>query len=295
MQNYTTQQSQYEIEQNKHLPNHRLLWAILLYIGAFFILPLLVGLIVQLFYIGVYNGFKPIEEGHARYNDYILFYSSVTNLIIYILAAVILIVWLLPFLKEDWQKTRKRFFKTLLLGLGGWFILIGMVFLASQLEASIRTALKIPTDVTPGNQQHIIEMFKSKYIGLILIVTLLGAPIVEELVFRKSMFGFLKNKFKLEPIFLIIISGVLFGLIHIISPLLTALFDENYLNLVNELINLISYSFMGMAIGIVYFISNENIYAPMVTHFTQNLISSIGQIILIMFPELLEQVSLFIK
>ena len=52
---------------------------------------------------------------------------------------------------------------------------------------------------------------------------------------------------------------------------------------------------MGMAIGIVYFISNENIYAPMVTHFTQNLISSIGQIILIMFPELLEQVSLFIK
>lgn len=99
----------------------------------------------------------------------------------------------------------------------------------------------------------------------------------------------------MKPIFLIIISGVLFGLIHIISPLLTALFDGNYLNLVNELINLISYSFMGMAIGIVYFISNENIYAPMVTHFTQNLISSIGQIILIMFPELLEQVSLFIK
>ena len=120
MQNYTTQQSQYEIEQQT-FANHRR--ALLLYIG-FFILPLFVGLIVQLFYIGVYNDFKPIEEGHALYNDYILFYSSVTNLIIYILAAVIL-PWLLPFKR---RLKPKRFFKTLLLGLGGWFILIGMVF-----------------------------------------------------------------------------------------------------------------------------------------------------------------------
>ena len=104
------------------------------------------------------------------------------------------------------------------------------------------------------------------------------------------MFGFLKINSNLNHL-LIIISGVLFW-IHIST--INSPIDGNYLNLVNELTILFLF-FYGNGIGIVYFISNENIYAPMVTHFTQNLISSIGQIILIMFPELLEQVSLFIK
>lgn len=274
-------------EENNYLSRRRFGFAILFYFLAFFVASIVVTTFVQLLYLGIYNNFKLIEKTDPRYEDFELFTGSIANFLIYLVASIFLVIYLKSSLKEDWQRTKKQILITILTGVGGWVIILLSVGIASEIEGLIRGWLHLP-DITPENQESIIKLFSSKYLGLMLLVTLVGAPIVEELIFRKSIFGYFRSKFKLPPAFLIIISGVLFGLIHIITPVLDGvLMGDSLRDIFNQFISLISYSFMGMALGIVYYIGKENIYVTFVTHFTQNFISSIGQIIILKFPDLI--------
>ena len=89
------------------------------------------------------------------------------------------------------------------------------------------------------------------------------APIFEEMVFRKSINILIKNK-----IIFIIVSGFLFGLLHILGNI-TSVFDFLYI---------IPYGAMGCAFA--YLLSKtDNITLPIIVHMIHNTILVISQFI----------------
>lgn len=113
------------------------------------------------------------------------------------------------------------------------------------------------------NEENVRTMIK--YFPIYMIFSsAIYAPIVEELIFRKSIKDFLKNK----TIF-IITSGIIFGLIHVISS-----GNES----VNELLMGIPYMIMGIDFAYIY-VKSDNIFTTMCLHSIHNSVLLIIQFI----------------
>lgn len=186
--------------------------------------------------------------------------SATINFITYVLATIPIFIILFKFVKKDFKNVDKRV-KVFLS-----FVLVGYLYmilgnLISNFATSIIRLITNTKDTTSVNQAAINKILKSNYAILMIIPVVLFAPIVEELVFRKSIFGLIKN----EKIALVV-SSLLFGLIHVLG-------DFN--NSVNFIVNLISYSVPGAALGLFYLKSEKNIIAPIIAHSVSNIISII--------------------
>ncbi len=131
---------------------------------------------------------------------------------------------------------------------------------------------------------NVISMYSSEFLGellgiapseavnqLTIVRSLLGpgaifmflsavfmGPIIEELIFRKSIFGIFKN----DQVALVF-SSVLFGSIHLIGEA----------SILSALVNGISYFVMGFIFGLIYMKNNKNVMAPIAVHILSNLIS----------------------
>lgn len=118
------------------------------------------------------------------------------------------------------------------------------------------------------NQESIMLMLKSKSFILIAITTVFIGPLVEELIFRKSIFGIIKNNNVA-----IAISGISFGLIHIISELLSLVGQINLYSLSEVIVTSIPYVGMGIAFSILYVKNNKNVFLLYLVHALLNLLS----------------------
>ena len=85
---------------------------------------------------------------------------------------------------------------------------------------------------------------------------LIYAPFVEEIIFRKTFRNIINNKY-----IFIIISGILFGLIHMT-------FNNN---LLNEFLMIIPYILMGITFSYIYY-KSDNIFTTIIFHSLHNLI-----------------------
>ena len=114
----------------------------------------------------------------------------------------------------------------------------------------IRIFLK---DASANNEETVQEVIGAAgYLSLI-IVGVIG-PIIEELVFRKAYKDAIKNK-----IAFVLISGIIFGGLHVILSLTSAL----------DLIYLIPYCSLGIAFAAMY-AKTDNIYTSMFMHIFHN-------------------------
>ena len=82
-------------------------------------------------------------------------------------------------------------------------------------------------------------------------------PIVEELTFRKALYGFFYRR--LGPVVAIIASSLVFGLLHVASY--------------GDFIQAIVYVPMGAVLGIFYYLSKRNVHVTIGIHFINNFIS----------------------
>lgn len=87
---------------------------------------------------------------------------------------------------------------------------------------------------------------------ILIVVTLILAPIIEEFTFRKGIFGVFEKYNIVVPI---ILSGLVFGLIHVLG---------------DNLIQIIPYALSGIALSIMYVVSNKNIYVVIGGHMAFN-------------------------
>lgn len=84
--------------------------------------------------------------------------------------------------------------------------------------------------------------------------TVIYAPVAEELAFRKSIKDAISNKW-----LYVIISGALFGMLHII----------NYIEVISDLIYLIPYGALGISFALLYY-KTDNIFSTITMHAMHN-------------------------
>lgn len=191
------------------------------------------------------------------------------NSILIFLGKLIPLLFLLIFLSDDFGndfvkiKKRVTYYLIFLLVAGISFYVIEILLSVYQ---QVMDQLFEAGEAT--NQEELIEYFKdsssiANYILLALALIVI-APLLEELEFRALIF---KTFNKAHPIIPILISGLLFGLMHL-----------NYQNLMvdfRELLYLPLYLVPGIALGIIYQYSNRCIYMNVFIHMSVNLISFI--------------------
>lgn len=108
------------------------------------------------------------------------------------------------------------------------------------------------------NQQAIERALFSSNGILIVFMTVLFAPVLEELIFRKAMFGFFRNQW-----LALAVSSLIFGFIHVSQETTALAF----------ITNLITYSASGVALGYVYIKNKNNVWASILVHAAANAVS----------------------
>ena len=165
-----------------------------------------------------------------------------------------------PVLKESYYNRPKfkKLFESVLLTFVALYFISALsnilVFVLTGLEESV-------------NQNQVIDAFNQNPL-LIIFTTIIYAPIVEEIVFRGAIFRGLRSKTNFVTA--AIISGLLFGFIHVFDSLV----NGNFLDLL--------YIFVYGSLGFVFCYSyekNNSIYASMALHFINNFIGIIGIIL----------------
>lgn len=132
-------------------------------------------------------------------------------------------------------------------------------------------SIKLTTGINNAtNQENLNILFKEMPV-LITILSVIYAPIAEELLFRGIFRKIINNKW-----LFILVSGVLFGLAHVIDDFQS----------VEELLYILIYSSLGCFLAAVYYRTN-NIFANIYFHFIQNFLSILALIIITFFPSII--------
>lgn len=178
----------------------------------------------------------------------------------YLFTAFILFLYYKKDLLKDLKDLKKNYKtiikKDLIIWLIGLTIMISTSFIISKLN--------IPTNT---NQQANIDQLISMPVVEIICACIL-APFIEELVYRKSMNNFTKNKHLFA-----IVTGIIFAFIHVSSSL-------NNPNSLIMLVYLIPYASLGISLGYAYK-STNNIFGNILIHMLHNTISIIELLLII--------------
>lgn len=119
----------------------------------------------------------------------------------------------------------------------------------------MNTDTKNVEEFTSNNAEALVDTGST--IALILF-PLVIAPIVEELAFRAGLKSVLVDKGGWKPVYYVIISTVLFGLLHFQpgTPTIIPVLITGFLGLVNSLV----------------YLKTKNIFIPIITHMLYNLV-----------------------
>lgn len=180
---------------------------------------------------------------------------SIFQYIAYIPFMIVMIFLLKVDFKNDF-KAFKKDCKSILIYVGCGFV---VMYMLTIIVSMIYQSLGIMEE--SANEELINKILLSKYALPMIISVVLLAPIVEEILFRKVLFGFCEKTLRLKPIFAILISTFIFAFIHV-SDLENIKFIFQYLPL-------------SLVICSVYHFSKNNIYAVILLHMANNTIAVI--------------------
>jgi membrane protease YdiL (CAAX protease family) len=178
---------------------------------------------------------------------------SITNLVLYSSVSLIFVIMLRSYLKDQFIYSKNNFhdfIKITILGLSG-------LFAAVLLTTSIMEFIGITEN--SNNQEVLNSLINAATFDKValIIFSVFFAPFVEEIVFRRAVFGFFE---KTSIPLAILISGLSFGFIHVLS---------------GDYVQLIIYGSLGLALAYTYYRSNKNIMTVIAIHMIYNLIVTI--------------------
>lgn len=261
----------------------RYLNGLISYIIIFFFVNIIVSQLIQTSFISYYNLDIDIFKEIISSTDYsyylsdifldtqyyytttiILKMSSIINLITYIILLITFIFIYLKDFKNDFdvftqidvvENKSSNFIKTC----GKWLLIY---YFFNYLIGVVTLILNNLFKIDSSQNQIIIELaLKYSAIPMIISAGLIG-PLVEELIFRKSIFGLFENK-KIA----LVVSTISFSVIHILSSI-----GMGY-NLIQLLVMLIPYVSAGALFGFIYIKTNYNIYYVTLIHMFSNLLA----------------------
>lgn len=217
---------------------------------AIFIGLFLIFLFSSLFYI------IPLEILNIDYNTLnssMKVLLSIGSSLIIILILVIVYHKDLKEMLSDYKKNYKEYFD---LGLKCWFVGLVIMCLSNILISML-------TPVHEANNEVLVQNMLKASPFLSFISSSLLAPFIEEMIFRKSLGDIFDNKY-----FKIIISALIFGLLHVIFS-----FNTWY-----DFLYIIPYGALGGAFAYILTKKN-NIFIPITFHVLHNSIITIISII----------------
>ena len=186
--------------------------------------------------------------------------ESTVYLIVFIGLAITYLIAYRKTITEDLKDFKKNYKKILKSTAKYW--LIG--FIARLISSTILVSMNIGTAT---NQEQNINLFREAPI-LQGITAIILAPIIEELVFRRSLKEFTNNKWLFA-----LVTGLIFGGIHVVSSI-TSIKD------LYMILHIIPYSTVGIALGYAYK-EHNNIIGTMTLHAFHNIIAVIEILIII--------------
>lgn len=254
-----------QLREEKFTLNHRLndgKMYLLLFLGA--LLFTTIG--IYLFIIPLSSSFSshfPDVAGYLRagYPDSRIIYenifgiaSVVPQVVAYIFFVCISIIIAPNIYILDYKKTKSDFLKFIIL-----VVVFSIVMYVTNLITNIIYILLGNTS-TSANQLAIYGMLNSSASAVTVLLVVVLAPIVEELIFRKFLFGFFNETLHLNDWLAMICSAIVFALIHVSSS-------------VSELVYFPMYFVMALALVGAYVVSKKNIYVTICVHIINNLVS----------------------
>ncbi len=218
-------------------------------------------------YIEVAQSGDLLSYINTDYHDVVLLIfdvNSITNFITYFVALVLLIIFLKEDLVTDFNIIREtqnnKVFTYLKKVLIWFFVFYGLTIVSNIIISTLENYYNLSN----SENQKIIEMLLTySPLPMIIATTILG-PIVEELIFRKTIFGLIENKINA-----LIVSSFVFALIHMISSL-----SAGY-NMIELIVLTLPYLSAGFILGYIYIKTNLNIYYVTAIHMLTNIISVI--------------------
>lgn len=180
------------------------------------------------------------------------FFKNIPIYLVYLFIFVIVLLTNFTYLKNDFKVFIKNIKSYLPFIIKRYLIMLGcMVIVAIPI-------VFLNNGNVSSNQQVLNTMFK-KIPVLMLVLSCFYAPFVEENIFRLSLSKIFKNK-----TLFIIISGVLFGTLHMIDKF-TSFYDLLYI---------FQYSALGICLAKAYS-DSKNIFVSISMHFIQNFIAAL--------------------
>ena len=213
------------------------------------------GIFVLIFYLlSNFNSLSILNILNINYNNLSTFNKIIYNILFELILIIIIIFIYRKTIIKDLKNLKNIHFSSYI---RYWLISLGLMLISNIIITMI-------TNInTPSNQNIIVDTFSKAPIYTI-ILTVLFAPILEELVFRLSF----RKIFKTDIIF-ITTSGLFFGFMHIINS-----------NSLLELLYIIPYSIPGIIFAYTLK-ESDNIFVPIGLHFMHNTLMILLQIILL--------------
>ncbi|MBR4162963.1 MAG: CPBP family intramembrane metalloprotease [Solobacterium sp.] len=198
---------------------------------------------ILLFSYFLFYGLQPLVVYYAG-----SVYGRITAMLITdLLYVLFLFVMCLPDLFANLEKCRIKDIKTVLL-------IVVALFSMNIFFSFMTSFLKL---TAPENEMQLMQLFETAPVYFVLKACLIG-PFIEEMIFRYSVHKCFSYPYR------IYISGFLFGMMHMISTLLSG----NYMNM----IYIVLYAGTGLLLSYVYE-KNQNIFTVISGHAMYNLIA----------------------
>lgn len=197
-----------------------------------------------------------------------LFINSWTQIIIYAAMTISLIFITKQYLIIDLRECQKNIKLPIIETLIGFGIFYGVSIVSSLF------LLLLGVSDSSANQTALTEIVTGDYGFLVIFSIILMGPICEEIIFRQSAFNLFKPHTK--PWIKIVVTGFIFGFIHVASAILSYLLNgEHYTVILEELLLGVPYILQGMALSYIYYRSNQNIVPVTIVHILNNLLAAI--------------------
>ncbi|MGG0184876.1 CPBP family intramembrane glutamic endopeptidase [Bacillus rhizoplanae] len=186
---------------------------------------------------GIYN------NGNRSFQEEVQLATAHWGIISFFVALIIILLILRNDTQsEKWDRERTNIPATI-----GWIILGVFLALFAQIIAGTIETQIFKVKPESENTQNIIEIIKAA--PLFMIVSSIFAPILEEIVFRKILFGTLYKRYNF--FIAAIVSSLIFALIH---------FDPTHL---------LVYISMGLVFSFLY-VKTKRIIVPIMAHVMMN-------------------------
>ena len=181
--------------------------------------------------------------------------NTLDMVFIYVPMMVVLVTIMFKELKRDALKVKEKpLFTILFMVIGSAIFFLISYYLSKFVGKHSGKSL---------NEEVLESVFSFKKYGIImLLVTSICGPIVEEIIYRKSIFNLLKDKPKWVPI---LVSTIVFALIHLLST--------SDVSAKDMILIAIPYFVSSFILAASYEYSGRNIWVTISMHFVNNFIT----------------------